>query len=213
MRYPQLTGRNHHQGTLMRINELIREDRVDEFLPAVGAAVGGLARGAAAGAQAVGQGVKAVGQAAGQAVGQAAKTATSTLQKSISAAGSQGAKILANPKGITNMPINQITKAMGIPNQGALPPDLKKTFGLDKIPGNLMIKSINGPGNKDSVEIDSSQLGSPISLNKDTFIGALGNLKQQQAQQDAQQAQQDANQADRNQIKTSAGGAGPSGAN
>lgn len=195
----------------MRISELVREDRVDEFLPAVGAAVGGLARGAAAVGQAVGQGVKAMGQAVGQGAKAVGKTATNTLQKSISAAGSQGAKILANPKGITNMPINQITKAMGIPNQGALPPDLKKTFGLDKIPGNLMVKSINGPGNKDSVEIDSSQLGSPISLNKDTFIGALGNLKQVQAKQDAEQAEKDAEQADRNQIQSSSGGAGASG--
>jgi hypothetical protein len=198
----------------MRISELVSEDRVDEFLPAVGAAVGGLARGAAAvgqglakGAQAVGQGVKAVGQATGQ----AAKTATSTLQKSISAAGSQGAKILSNPKGITNMPINQVTKAMGIPNQGALPPDLKKAFGLDKIPGNLTVKSVNGPGNKDSVEVDSSQLGSPISLNKDTFVGALGNLKQLQAKQDAEQAEKDAQQADRNQVQSSAGGTGTTG--
>jgi len=195
----------------MRISELVREDRVDEFLPAVGAAVGGLARGALAvgrmGAQAVGQGIKAVGQGAGQ----VAKTAGNTLQKSITAAGSQGAKILANPKAITNMPINQLTKAMGVPNQGALPPDLKKAFGLDKIPGNLMVKSVNGPGNKDSVEVDSSQLGSPISLNKDTFVGALGNLKKQQAQQDAEQAEKDAQQADRNQVQSSSGGAGASG--
>ena len=60
----------------MRINELV-EDRVDEFLPAVGAAVGGLARGAAAVGNAAVKGVQAAGQGiakAGQAVGQAAKT-------------------------------------------------------------------------------------------------------------------------------------------
>jgi len=159
----------------MRINELV-EDRVDEFLPAVGAAVGGLARGAAAVGNAAVKGVQAAGQGiakAGQAVGQAAKTPLGAIQKSISAAGSQGQKILANPKGIGSLPMNQITKAMGIPNQGALTPDQKNAFGLGKLPGNFTVKSVNGQNNKDSVELDNPQLGAPIALDKNSMIGVL----------------------------------------
>jgi hypothetical protein len=203
----------------MRIKELVREDRVDEFLPAVGAAIGGLARGAAAigqgtlkGAQAVGNMAVKGAQAAGQAVGQAAKTPLGAIQKSISAAGSAGEKILANPKGIGSLPMNQITKAMGIPNQGALTPDQKKAFGLEKMPGNFTVKSVNGQNNKDSVELDNPQLGAPIALDKNSMIGVLQNVQKAQAQDQAQQAEKDAQAADRTSIQASTGGAGAAGA-
>jgi hypothetical protein len=199
----------------MRIKELVREDRVDEFLPAVGAAVGGLARGAAAIGQGALKGAQAVGNMAvkgAQAVGQAAKTPLGAIQKSIGAAGSAGEKILANPKGIGSLPMNQITKAMGIPNQGALTPDQKKAFGLEKMPGNFTVKSVNGQNNKDSVELDNPQLGAPIALDKNSMIGVLQNVQKAQAQQQAQQAEKDAQAADTTSIQGSTGGAGGAGA-
>jgi hypothetical protein len=199
----------------MRIKELVREDRVDEFLPAIGAAAGGLVRGAAAVGQAAVKGVQAAGQGiakAGQAVSQAAKTPLGAIQKSISAAGSAGQKILANPKGIGSLPMNQITKAMGIPNQGALTPDQKKAFGLEKMPGNFTVKSVNGQNNKDSVELDNPQLGAPIALDKNSMIGVLQNVQQANAKQQAQDAEQQAQAADRTSIQSSSGGAGGAGA-
>lgn len=199
----------------MRINELVTEQRVDELLPAIGAAAGGLARGAAAVGNAAVKGVQAAGQGiakAGQAVGQAAKTPLGAIQKSIGAAGSAGQKLLANPKGIGSLPMNQITKAMGIPNQGALTPDQKKAFGLEKMPGNFTVKAVNGQNNKDSVELDNPQLGAPIALDKNSMIGVLQNVQKAQAQQQAQQAEKDAQAADRQSIQASSGGAGPAGA-
>jgi hypothetical protein len=196
----------------MRINELIREDRVDENpLAAVGGALAGAGRAAVTGARALGNAAISGARALGGAAVDATRVAATGIERSIKAAGSAGEKMLTNPAGIKNLPINTITKAMGIPNQGSIAPDLKKALGLEKIPGNLNVTSVNGPGNKDSVEIDSSQLGAPISLNKDTFVGALDKFKQIKAQQDAQKAQQDANQADRTSIQANTGGASPTG--
>jgi hypothetical protein len=64
----------------MKIRELVQEDRLDEFLPALAGAAGALARGAAAvggglarGASAVGRSAATVGRAAGNAAGKLAQ--------------------------------------------------------------------------------------------------------------------------------------------